>query len=59
MLDLATNMPTWIKDSDFQYGALVAMQNSVDADGNVTVVDASECITSFDTFWTAKDSIDL
>ena len=35
------------------------MQNSVSSDGTVTEVDSSLCITSFNSFWTAKDGIDL
>jgi hypothetical protein len=35
MIDLATHFSSWVTSDDYLKGVLVALQNSVDAEGNV------------------------
>ena len=50
MIDLATHFSSWVTSDDYLKGVLVALQNSVDAEGNVQAVDSSSCLTTYTDF---------
>lgn len=44
MLDLQSNLLTWVKDQTFLEGLIIGMQAVTDEDGNLVEVDTSECL---------------
>jgi hypothetical protein len=55
---LLKDLPSLLTTTTFATPVIVALQNSVDEDGNVVEVDTSACIVASDAYWTQQESMD-
>ena len=55
---MIADLPSLLTSSTFATSVIVALQNSVDEDGNVVEVDSSACIIASDAYWEQQASMD-